>query len=97
MKISQCITHFFNYHLEKDIVDEIVFRTRNPRNRLMLELMARSGMRVGEVLKLKQKGYRGTKSYHPRSQKRKRGGGCLSASEGRRSTPKIYQWASASI
>ena len=38
--------------LEKDVVDEIIFRTQNPRNRLMLELMARSGMRVGEVLKL---------------------------------------------
>ena len=38
--------------LEKDVVDEIIFRTRNQRNRLMLELMARSGMRVGEVLKL---------------------------------------------
>ena len=38
--------------LEKDVVDEIIFRTRNPRNRLMLELMARSCMRVGEVLKL---------------------------------------------
>jgi integrase len=39
--------------LEKDMVDEIIFRTRNQRNRLMLELMARSGMRVGEVLKLR--------------------------------------------
>ena len=38
--------------LEKDVVDEIIFRTENPRNRLMLELMARGGMRVGEVLKL---------------------------------------------
>jgi integrase len=38
--------------LEKDAVDEMIFRTRNPRNRLMLELMARSCMRVGEVLKL---------------------------------------------
>ena len=38
--------------LEKDVVDEIIFRTQNLRNRLMLELMARSGMRVGEVLKL---------------------------------------------
>jgi len=27
--------------LEKDVVDEIIFRTPNPRNRLMLELMAR--------------------------------------------------------
>ena len=38
--------------LEKDVVDEIIFRTPKPRNRLLLELMARSGMRVGEVLKL---------------------------------------------
>ena len=38
--------------LEKDTVDEIIFRTENPRNRLMLELMARGGMRVGEVLKI---------------------------------------------
>ena len=38
--------------LEKDTVDEIIFRTENSRNRLMLELMARGGMRVGEVLKL---------------------------------------------
>ena len=38
--------------LEKDVADEMIFRTENPRNRLMLELMARGGMRVGEVLKL---------------------------------------------
>jgi integrase len=39
--------------LEKDVVDEIIFRTVNPRDRLILELMARGAMRVGEVLKLK--------------------------------------------
>ncbi len=33
-------------------MDEMIFRTRNTRNRLMLELMARGGMRVGEVLKI---------------------------------------------
>ena len=38
--------------LEKDVADEIIFRTQNPRDRLMLELMARGCMRVGEVLKL---------------------------------------------
>jgi integrase len=38
--------------LEKEVVDEIIFRTTNPRNRLILELMARGGMRVSEVLKL---------------------------------------------
>lgn len=41
--------------LEKDVVDEIIFRTVKPRNRLMLELMARGGMRIGEVLKLTPK------------------------------------------
>jgi integrase len=38
--------------LEKEIVDEIIFRTIHPRNRLMLELMARGAMRIGEVLKI---------------------------------------------
>jgi len=38
--------------VEKEIVDEIIFRTTKVRNRLILELMARGGMRVGEVLKL---------------------------------------------
>ena len=41
--------------LEKDVVDEIIFRTPNPRNRLLLELMARAGMRIGEVLSLQPK------------------------------------------
>ena len=41
--------------LEKDVVDEIIFRTNNIRNRLILELMARGGMRIGEVLKLRAK------------------------------------------
>ena len=38
--------------LEKETVDEIIFRTRMPRNRLILELMARGAMRIGEVLKM---------------------------------------------
>jgi integrase len=38
--------------IEKDVVDEIIFRTTKIRNRLILELMARGGMRIGEVLKL---------------------------------------------
>jgi integrase len=38
--------------LGKETVDEIIFRTTNVRNRLILELMARGGMRIGEVLKL---------------------------------------------
>ena len=38
--------------IDKDTIDEMIFKTVKPRNRLMLELMARGGMRVGEVLKL---------------------------------------------
>ena len=44
-----------SYHwdiIEKETVDEVIFRTSKPRNRLMLELMARGGMRISEVLKL---------------------------------------------
>ena len=38
--------------VEKETIDEIIFRTTVIRNRLILELMARGGMRIGEVLKL---------------------------------------------
>ena len=38
---------------EKELIDEIIFKTTNPRNRVMLELMARGGMRIGEVLKIR--------------------------------------------
>jgi len=38
--------------VEKETVDEIIFRTQDQRNRLILELMARGGMRIGEVLRL---------------------------------------------
>ncbi len=43
----------FNWNIiEKETVDEVIFRTSKQRNRLILELMARGGMRIGEVLKL---------------------------------------------
>lgn len=38
--------------VDKETVDEIIFRTTDDRNRLILELMARGGMRIGEVLNL---------------------------------------------
>ena len=38
--------------LDKEIIDEIIFRTIQTRNRLMLELMAKGGMRIGEILNL---------------------------------------------
>ena len=40
--------------IDKDTVDEIIFRTTKIRNRLILELMARGGW-IGEVLKLTQR------------------------------------------
>jgi integrase len=45
--------------LDKEVVDEIIFRTVKLRNRLMLELMARGGMRISEVLKLTPKDVEG--------------------------------------
>lgn len=38
--------------LDKDTIDEAIYRTVHTRNRLMLELMARGGMRISEVLGL---------------------------------------------
>jgi len=51
--------------LERDAVDEFIFRTQNSRNRLMLELMARGGMRIGEVLKLKPQHVQDRKLHLP--------------------------------
>lgn len=39
--------------LDKDLIDEIIFRTTNERDRLILELMGRGGMRIGEVLNIR--------------------------------------------
>jgi site-specific recombinase XerD len=35
------------------LIDEIIYKTANPRNRIMMELMAKGGMRIGEVLKIR--------------------------------------------
>ncbi len=59
--------------IEKELIDEIIFRAQNPRNRIMLELMARArpGMRVGEVLKIRPIDIQNRKitSLHPKSGK----------------------------
>jgi len=39
--------------LDKETMDEIIFNSRNIRDRLILELQARCGLRVGEVLNLR--------------------------------------------
>ena len=67
--------------IEKETVDEIIFRTTNVRNRLILELMARGGMRIGEVLKLRSVRHSGSQIDHQRSKERKRAGGCIYSSK----------------
>jgi integrase len=39
--------------LSKEVMDEIIFRTSKLRDRLFLELQARSGLRIGEALRLR--------------------------------------------
>ena len=39
--------------LDKGLVDELIYSTTSPMDRLILELQARCGPRIGEVLKLK--------------------------------------------
>ena len=39
--------------LDKETVDEVIFKIPKPRDRLIVELMARGGIRVSEVLKLR--------------------------------------------
>ena len=39
--------------LDHETVDEMIYNTRMQRDRLILELQARCGLRIGELLKLK--------------------------------------------
>jgi integrase/recombinase XerD len=39
--------------LDKEVVDEMIYNTRDRRNRLMLELQARCGLRIGELLNIR--------------------------------------------
>ncbi|HPX56757.1 MAG TPA: site-specific integrase [Syntrophales bacterium] len=39
--------------LDKESVDELIYNTRSQRDRLIMELQARCGLRIGEVLKIK--------------------------------------------
>jgi site-specific recombinase XerC len=45
------VYHRLRKILDKETVDEIIFNSRNVRDRLILELQARCGLRIGEVLK----------------------------------------------
>ena len=52
-KLKLLATAGFSYSIQKKYMDEIIIKTFDPRNRIMLELMARSAMRIGEVLKIR--------------------------------------------
>jgi integrase len=39
--------------LDREIVEEMIYNTQTPRDRLILELQARCGLRIGEALKIK--------------------------------------------
>ena len=47
--------------LDKETIDEIIFNARSVRDRLILELQARCGMRIGEVLNLRASDVSGRK------------------------------------
>jgi integrase/recombinase XerD len=47
--------------LDKETVDEIIFSSRSVRDRLILELQARCGLRIGEVLNLRASDVSGRK------------------------------------
>jgi integrase len=47
--------------LDKETVDEIIFNSRSLRDRLILELQARCGLRIGEVLSLRASDVSGRK------------------------------------
>jgi len=47
--------------LDKETVDEIIFNSTSIRDRLILELQARCGLRIGEVLKLRASDLSGRK------------------------------------
>jgi integrase/recombinase XerD len=53
LKAFRNIPHKPRKILDKETVDEMIFNTKSARDRLILELQARCGLRVGEVLKLK--------------------------------------------
>jgi site-specific recombinase XerD len=52
-KAFKNIQHMPRKILDKETVDEIIFNSKNARDRLILELQARCGLRVGEVLNLR--------------------------------------------
>jgi integrase/recombinase XerD len=47
--------------ISKELIDEVIFNSRNLRDRLLLELQSRCGARIGEVLTVRVKDIEGRK------------------------------------
>ena len=47
--------------ISKDVIDEMIYQAIKSRDRLLIEIQARGGLRIGEVLKLKCKDIEGRK------------------------------------
>jgi integrase len=52
-KSFKTVPHRARQILDKETVDELVFHSENTRDRLILELQARCGLRIGEVLSIR--------------------------------------------
>jgi len=52
-KTFKNVSHRPRKILDKETVDELIFNSRTVRDRLILELQARCGLRIGEVLNLR--------------------------------------------
>jgi len=61
LKTFKNVHHSPRKILDKETVDEIIFNARSVRDRLILELQARCGMRIGEVLNLRASDVSGRK------------------------------------
>jgi integrase/recombinase XerD len=57
--------------ISKELIDEVIFNSRNPRDRLILELQSRCGARIGEVLAIRVNDIQGRKItlHNPKSGK----------------------------
>jgi len=57
--------------IDKDTIDEVIYRTEKMRNRLIIELQARCGLRISEVLSLRPCDVQGQKAtlHNPKSGK----------------------------
>jgi integrase/recombinase XerD len=60
-KAYKSVPHRPRKILDKESVDEMIFNARSLRDRLILELQARCGLRIGEVLKLRASDLSGRK------------------------------------